>query len=173
MKVRLFWVISIVFGLAVGGQALAKGGGAWQAVSGEGYRVKMPGAPQWTTENHKSFIGDVVEKTGTVRTATGNYSVSVTEIPGIGKAFGGDLLEKAKDGLLKENGGTELTFEKTTFAGQKAKVLTYQNVGGQPFGKAYFTMYKKLLFVLVATGPSVDAKSFSQFFNSFAIVPES
>ncbi len=173
MKTRIFWVISIVLGLIAGGQAFGKGKAGWQTVNGDGFSVLMPGTPQWTTQNHKSFIGDVIEKTGLVKTPSGNYSVSVTDIPGIGKVFGGDIPDKAKDGLLKENGGTELSFEKTTLAGQKAKVLTYKNVGSQPFGKAYFMMVKKQLFVLVATGPSVEAKSFSQFFNSFAIVPGS
>jgi len=171
MKTRRFLFSLMVFGFALGGDAFAKGGG-WQPVNGDGYSVKMPGTPKWTTQNHKSFIGDVIEKTGTVQTSGGTFSVSVTDIPGIGTVFGGDILEKAKDGLLKENGGTELSFEKTSLAGEKAKVLTYQNVGGQPFGKAYFTLVKKRLYVLVATGPSADAKSFSQFFNSFAIVPE-
>jgi hypothetical protein len=140
------------------------------APAGAGFSVNMPGKPQHSETTHKSFVGAVQENSYTVNSGSASYTASVSDLPGVAVALGGSgtILGKAKDGLLKESGGSEASFEKTSFDGHEGRELTY-NLPSGGIGKARLYLVDKRLYVIVGAGPKSASSSINRFVNSFQL----
>ncbi|MCC6272340.1 MAG: hypothetical protein IT572_02635 [Deltaproteobacteria bacterium] len=145
----------------------------WQTFSSpEGnFSVAMPGNPQLTQSVHKSFVGAVKESTYTIKAGGVTYSASYSELPGIAVALGGShtIFNKAKDGLLKEAGGSENAFNEINLGKNEGRELSFTLNGGGG-GKARFFLVDKRLYVIVASGPTSAAAAMSKFLNSFKLL---
>jgi hypothetical protein len=77
-----------------------------------GFSILMPGTPTLTQHHRDSVVGTIRENTYALKTSSGEYSVEYTDLPGMAVSLGGKgtILEKAKEGLLKEEGATESSF---------------------------------------------------------------
>ncbi|HKX13091.1 MAG TPA: hypothetical protein VJP40_08065 [bacterium] len=140
------------------------------APAGAGFSVNMPGKPRHSETTHKSFVGAVQENSYTVNGGGATYTASVSDLPGVAVALGGagTILGKAKDGLLKESGGSETSFEKTSLGGNEGRVLTYSLPSGGS-GKAQLYLVDKRLYVIVGAGPKSAAPAIDRFINSFKL----
>jgi hypothetical protein len=138
----------------------------------------MPGKPSLEQIHHKSIVGDVKENTFSLKTKTGEYNVSYTELPGAATTFESDkaLLTKAKDGFLKDSGAQELSFNKITFEGKEGRELAFQTSSQDSAvqGKARFYLIHKTLYVLMAnTTKGKDGMDLiDRFLNSFKLLSQ-
>ncbi len=151
------------------GKAEAK----WQTFSPPAgdFSVSMPGKPQLTQSVHKSFVGAVKESTYTIKAGGVTYSASYSELPGIAVALGGThtIFNKAKDGLLKEAGGSENAFDAISLGKNEGRELSFTLNGGGS-GKARFFLVDKRLYVIVASGPASAAAAMGKFLDSFKLL---
>ncbi|MCE9624451.1 MAG: hypothetical protein K8R69_03195 [Deltaproteobacteria bacterium] len=136
---------------------------------GEGFSVNMPGKPKTSKETHKSFVGAVHETSYTVSSGGVTYTASVSELPGAAVALGGTgtILSKARDGLLKDAGGTETAFNNITIGGKEGRQLLYDTASGS--GQAKLTLNDKKLYIVVAAGPKAATAAITRFVNSFQL----
>lgn len=173
MHHRLF-VLFAILGLAAVAPKSGSAQGNWQNFSPPdgGFSVSMPGKPNLTQSVHKSFVGAVKENTYTVKFGKTTYSASYSELPGIAVSLGGShtIFNKARDGLLKEAGGTENSFNEIRLGGSEGRELTFSTDSGAA-GKAKFFLIDKRLYVLVASGPTGAAARVDRFLNSFKLMP--
>jgi hypothetical protein len=140
------------------------------APAGGGFSVNMPGKPQHSETTHRSFVGAVQENSYTVNSGSASYTASVSDLPGAAVALGGSgtILGKAKEGLLKESGGSETSFEKTSLGGNEGRELIYSLPSGG-VGKARLYLVDKRLYVIVGAGPKSASASINRFVNSFQL----
>lgn len=169
-KFQPLWLICILaIPLAAGAAAPAK----WRSFTSPAgdFSVLMPGKPQAIETVHKSFVGAVKETNYTVTSDGATYSASYSELPGIAVSLGGShtIFNKAKEGLLKEAGGTENSFTETSLGSSEGRELSFTLNGGGT-GKARFFLIDKRLYVVVANGPSGAAAAVSRFLNSFKLL---
>ncbi|MDL1871621.1 hypothetical protein FBR05_05405 [Deltaproteobacteria bacterium PRO3] len=136
-----------------------------------GFSIAMPGKPQLTQSVHKSFVGAVKESTYTIKAGGVTYSASYSELPGIAVTLGGSrtIFNKAKDGLLKEAGGSENAFNEISLGKSEGRELSFTLNGGGA-GKARFFLVDKRLYVIVASGPTGAAAGIGKFLNSFKLL---
>ena len=149
---------------------------SYNLVSPEGaFSIQIPGKPSFSTENHKSFVGSVKESTYRWQGKTGNYSVSFSELPGVSVTLGGagTIYGKAKEGLLKEAGGKEVSFSEIPFEEKSGRELVFEipanGDGPKMMGKARFFLKEKRLYVLVATSPNKVSSQVDSFLQSFKV----
>jgi len=138
--------------------------------SGGGFSVNMVGTPSETETTHKSFVGAVHEKSYSYTGGSTTYTASVSEIPGAAVALGGTgtILGKAKEGLLKESGGTETSFDNVNLGPYEGRALKFSLSNGGK-GQALFYLVDKKLYVIVGSGPPVAATAIARFLNSFKL----
>lgn len=167
-----FLVLFIAFGLSTASEN-AWSQGKWQTFSSPAgdFSVLMPGTPQLTQSVHKSFVGAVKESTYTFKAGNTTYSASYSELPGIAVSLGGShtIFNKAKDGLLKESGGTENGFKEISLGTSEGRELSFLLDGGWA-GKARFYLVEKRLYVIVASGPTSASAAIVKFLNSFKLL---
>ena len=134
------------------------------------FSVLMPAAPKLSQSVHKSFVGAVKENTYTTQAGGSTYSASYSELPGIAVTLGGSntIFKKAKEGLLKEAGGTESSFNEISLGNSEGRELNF--TAGSGIGKARFFLIDKRLYVIVASGPNGAAAAMSRFLNSFKLL---
>jgi hypothetical protein len=140
------------------------------APDGQGFSVNMPGKPTETETTHKSFVGAVQETSYSVKNGGATYTASVSNLPGMAVALGGagTILGKAKDGLLKESGGTETSFTDVKLGKYEGRVLNYSLAsGGAAIARLY--LVEKRLYVIVGSGPAAAAAAIQRFVNSFQL----
>lgn len=140
------------------------------APAGAGFSVNMPGNPQHSETTHKSFVGAIHENSYTANGGGATYTASVSDLPGAAVALGGagTILGKAKDGLLKESGGSETSFDKISLGGNEGRALTYSLPSGGS-GKARLYLVDKRLYVIVGAGPQSAGPAIDRFVNSFKL----
>jgi hypothetical protein len=140
------------------------------APAGAGFSVNMPGKPKHSETTHKSFVGAVQENAYTVNSGGATYTASVSDLPGMAVALGGTghILDKAKEGLLKESGGSETSFAKTSLGGYEGRELSYSLPSGGS-GKARLYLVDKRLYVIVGAGPESAGPAIDRFVNSFKL----
>ncbi len=148
-------------------------GAAWQVFSSSagGFSVSMPGTPSLSRDTHKSFVGSIQENTYSLQTPSGNYSVEYSDLPGIAVSMGGEhtIFDKAKEGLLKNVGGTQTSFSPVNSAGHSGMELSFQVPASGSSGKARFFLVQKRLYVLVGTSPSPLSPNVDKYLQSFAL----
>ena len=134
-----------------------------------GFSILMPGNPHLHENIHKSFLGPIRENTHNVTTRDGDYSVEYSDLPRIAIDLGGSgtILNRAKEGVLKDNGGAETVFISISLRKNPGKELSFQ-IPGKDSGKAHFFLAEKRLFVLVAT--SSNPGNIEKFLNSFKLL---
>lgn len=137
--------------------------------AGGGFSVNMPGKPKASEETHKSFVGAVHETSYTVNSGGVTYTASVSELPGAAVALGGTgtILGKAKDGLLKDAGGTATAFNKISVGDKEGRELLFDLPSGS--GQAKLALDDKRLYIVVASGPKSAAGAIKRFVNSFQL----
>ena len=164
----LFRFALVSFTLLVTIALEASGWKAFTSTEG-GFSVLMPGNPKLHEDAHKSFVGVIREHTYTVTTRDGDYSVEYSDLPGIAVDLGGSgtIFNKAKEGVLKDNGGAETHFSSISLRKHPGKELNFQ-VPGKDSGKARFFLVEKRLYVLVAT--SSNPGNVEKFLNSFKLL---
>ncbi len=143
----------------------------WKTYSpAEGFGFAMPAAPKESETTHKSFVGAVHEHTFTAKNGGVTYSFSYSELPGIAVSLGGigTIYKKAKEGLLKESGGTETSFSPTSYSGFEGRELNF-TPGSGGIGRARFYLVQKRLYVFVGSGPAGAAASIDRFLDSFKL----
>lgn len=135
-----------------------------------GFSVNMPGKAKHTESTHKSFVGAVQENSYTANSGGATYTASVSDLPGAAVALGGTgtILGKAKDGLLKESGGTETSFDKISLGDNEGRELVYSLPSGGN-GKARLYLVDKKLYVIVGAGPKTAMPAITRFVNSFKL----
>ena len=134
-----------------------------------GFSILMPGNPELHENIHKSFVGAIRENTYSATTKDGGYSVEYSDLPGLAVdlAGSGTILDKAKAGVLKDNGGAETSFNSISLRKHPGKELSFQ-IPGKDSGKARFFLVEKRLYVLVAT--SSNLVHVETFLNSFKLL---
>lgn len=134
------------------------------------FSTLMPATPKLSQSVHKSFVGAVKENTYTAQSGGVTYSASYSELPGIAVTLGGShtIFKKAKEGLLKEAGGTETSFNEVSLGSSEGRELNFTTSAG--IGKARFFLIDKRLYVIVASGPNGAAAAMSRFLNSFKLL---
>lgn len=140
-----------------------------------GFSIWMPAEPSLQEIIHKSFAGNVVEKTYTVKTESQEFSVSYSRLPTLAFATQSTkaLFNRAKDGFIKDTHSQELSFEKIDSAGQQGRELTFQIVNKDRIidavGKARFYLVDRTIYVVMAIESNYDGqeKIIRQFLDSF------
>lgn len=140
-----------------------------------GFSIWMPSEPQLQEIIHKSFVGNVVEKTYTSITDSQKFSVSYSRLPSIAIATQSTkaLLHRAKEGFIKDIRAEELSFEKLEFQGNSARELNFRIVNKDRIidavGKARFYLVDKTIYVVMAIESNYDGqeKIIRQFLDSF------
>ncbi len=140
-----------------------------------GFSIWMPNIPILKEIIHKSFAGNVMEKTYISKTDSAEFIVSYSELPNIAIVMESTkaLLTKAKEGFLKENKAQELSFEKFSLAGKQGRELSFRIVDKNnvidAVGKARFILVNRTMYVMVATESNYDNenKIITEFLNSF------
>jgi len=143
-----------------------------------GFSISMPGEPILEQVNHKSFVGNVKEYSYKFENETEKYTSSYTELPGVAFDFMSNdaLLNKAKKGLLKANGGRQVSYKNIAVAGNRGTELTFQlppeNNGSETGGKARFYIVGKTMYVLVMVSIRGDDGEalIDRFLNSFRLL---
>ncbi len=139
------------------------------APDGAGFSINMPGTPKATETSHKSFVGAVQETSYTSKSGAITYTASVSNLPGAAVALGGSgtILGKAKDGLLKESGGSETSFTDINLGKYQGRALNFSLPNG--IGQAKLYLVEKRLYVLVGSGPASASAAIGRFLNSFQL----
>jgi len=142
-----------------------------------GFTVNIPGNPKKTHTIHKSFIGKVKETTYRLDTRKGNYSVAYSNLSGAATFFGGSntILKKAKEGLLKNAGGREISFKKTSLEGYPGRILEFQipksTRSKKMQGRARLYLVKNRLLIVVGTRKKgLSLTPLERFLNSFRLI---
>ncbi|MCC7343337.1 MAG: hypothetical protein IT573_00260 [Deltaproteobacteria bacterium] len=172
MRYRFFALFGVLV-LASVAPGLASAQGKWRDFSSPegGFSVSLPGKPSLTQSVHKSFVGAVKESTYTAKSGGVTYSASYSELPGIAVTLGGShtIFNKAKDGLLKEAGGSENAFDAISLGKIEGRELSFTLNGGGS-GRARFFLVDKRLYVIVASGRASAAAAMIKFLNSFKLL---
>lgn len=141
-----------------------------------GFSIRMAGKPRAQQVNHKSMVGDVKETTYTVKNVKGEWSVSYTVLPDIALSTQSDqaLLNRAKEGFVKDVGVRETSFEKISLQGKEGRELSYeipaQGKQSAISGKARFFISNKKMYVIAGSSSANGAKSsIEQYLNSFKL----
>lgn len=136
----------------------------------------MPNEPDLKEIIHKSFAGNILEKSYISKTDSEEFIVSYTELPNIALSTQSPkaLLTRAKEGFLKDAKAQELSFEKFYFSGKEGRELSFQIVKNNiidAIGKARFILVNKTMYVVVATEMNYDGenKIIHHFLNSFKL----
>ncbi|MBF0493049.1 MAG: hypothetical protein HQM15_09755 [Deltaproteobacteria bacterium] len=146
-----------------------------------GFSIKMPGDPTLQKVDHKSVVGKVKENTYTLKTATEEWSVSYTPLPKIALSLESNkaLLNKAKEGFLKDTGAQVIRFEKIKFQGKEARDLTFQipaqDDESARVGKARFMLSDGKIYVLVGSSSKkveMAADLIEKYLDSFQFLAQ-
>jgi len=125
-KLRLLAVMPSLLGFVWSGGVFAD---VWKTFhSDEGrFRLEMPGEPQHTQSGEKTFLGAVTNHLFSVHVLSQEFTVEYSDLPHLALALGGPrtILKKAKEGLLQDVQGEELTFRLFTDKGQEHAELAY------------------------------------------------
>lgn len=148
---------------------------SWKDFSSQtgNFSVLMPGQPVLQTSTQKSFVGSIGVNLYDLKTKNGEFSVEYSDLPGIAVDLGGHntILDKAKKGFLKENGGDEQAFSETSLNGFPGKVLTYTVASSGVNGKVHFYLVQKRLYVIAGSqGPGGSQANIERFLNSFSLI---
>jgi len=139
-----------------------------------GFSIRMPGKAQLRHVDHKSAVGDVKENTYTLKSKSGEFNASFTELPDIAVSLQSDkaLITRAKEGFIKDTGAQEMSFEDADCGGKKGKEMSFEisKENATQKGKARFCVSDKKLYVISATTQSTNLKGIDQYLNSFKLL---
>ncbi len=161
-------VVSVAFAV-LGPTALEAA--RWQIFTSArgGFSIVMPGTPELHEKVHRSLVGAIQEHTYSVATGDGDYSIEFSDLPWAAVGLGGPgmIFRRAKEGLLRDNGGTETGFSAIELHEHPGRELSFR-IPGKESGKARFFLVEQRLYVLVATAS--DPGNVQKFLGSFALV---
>lgn len=167
-------LLALVLGLLLAVPGLAAEG--WTRFnSQEGrFSVMVPGAPQHRSSTNDTPIGPVVENSYVCQRPGESFTVSFTDLPGMALLFEGrpGLYDKAREALLKQVAGRQVSFQPLQVGGREARVLDYalKSGGKEQAGRAWFVLVGRRLYVVDATIPKAKApKGFEPFFSSLKL----
>jgi len=146
-----------------------------------GFSIWMPGDPVLRDVDHKSMVGNVMEKSYTLITDSENYASSYTTLPKIAFSFldNAALIKRAKKGFLKAYGAREVSFQKIILGGMEGGELAFQissdNKETTTNGKARFYLVGNRMYVMMVTANGSPAGNalMDRYLNSFKIIPPS
>jgi hypothetical protein len=144
---------------------------SWQTFTSTAGRfsILMPGNPQLHQHIHQSFVGAIQENTYSTATSDGDYSAEYSDLPWVAVSLSGagTIFRRAKEGVLRDNGGAETSFDSIALGKHPGKELSF-HIPGKESGKAHFFLVEQRLYVLVAT--SSDPGNVQRFLNSFRLL---
>jgi hypothetical protein len=138
------------------------------------FAVQLPAAPEEIRDT-RATLGGLVRWTE-YRTRRGATELRVEhhDLPWIAKLLLSSeaLLERAKDGLVSEEHGFELSSAPVSVQGYPAREVSFRVPAEQDLaGDALFVLVARRLYVLVTLGPEAqrDASALERFFGSFEV----
>jgi hypothetical protein len=162
---------------AVGKDAVAADG--WLVFHSEagGFQVEMPGEPAASESVQRTFVGSVTNHLFTVELPFEEFTVEYSDLPGLALALAGPstILKEAKDALLKDVRGEELTFRLLRKKGDDRAELSYtgrydENPGVMGFARFFFRGGRiYVLHVMLSGDRPIDPERVSRFLRSFLI----
>jgi len=166
-----------LLGAVVPSAADAQSGWTTFAPAAGRFTVSVPSTPTLSTSKDSSPVGEITEYTYTVNTPTESFTLNYQDLPELAVMFGGTgrIYGGARDGCLKDAGGTLISFTKVQLDTHNGMQLLYQapSSEGKPAqqGRVRMFLVGRRLFVVAATWPQgASAADADQFFNSFKIV---
>ena len=128
------------------------------------FSVRVPTTPVASEKVYPSFMGKVKTHIFIANADNSVFTLSYTDVPSIAVGFArGKTFSRARDMLLLNCGGKEISFTALKHGKQRSKELIYQIApqGGQPLlnGRTWFILLGRQLIVadaLVRVGPAED-----------------
>lgn len=162
--------------------AVGKAAGAadgWRLFHSEagGFQVETPGEPAFSESVDKTFVGSVTNHLFTVALPFEEFTVEYSDLPGLALALAGPatILKEAKEALLKDVRGDELTFRLLRKKGDDRAELSYvghvdENPGVMGFARFYLRGGRiYVLHAMLSGGRPIDPERVSRFLRSFLI----
>lgn len=154
----------------------------WRVFRSEegGFRVEMPGEPSAADTVEKTFVGDVTNHLFTVQLPAEEFTVEYSDLPHLALVLGGPstILKKAKEALLKDVRGNDLTFRLFRKKGNERAELAYVGREDNPgvFGFARFFVRGDRIYVvhfMLGGERRIDPERVTRFLGSFSIAASS
>jgi hypothetical protein len=138
-----------------------------------GFSVELPGTPRTERDAHLTPLGSVRETKHWLRVDGAELSVETHDIPILAAAMMSDamLLDRARDGVIENEGGTPLASRDVTFQGAPAREFTYR-YPGEParLERALTVLVGSRIYLLTGTGANpVAHPGVRRFFDSFGL----
>lgn len=142
------------------------------------FQVLVPQAPGHRTQVTETPIGAITNHVFMARSAKGSFTISYSDLPGVGIAFKGGaegIFDEAATALLKGLGATAIGQKRVKHGGRNARELTYEAPGtpesGPLQGRARMFLVGKRLYVVDAViRTSGDPKELPRFLDSFEVL---
>lgn len=141
-----------------------------------GFAVEMPGEPAISEDVDHSLLGSVTTHLFTVALPSEEFTAEYSDLPHLALVLGGPttILKKAKQALLKDVRGEELTFRLQKGRDSARAELSYvgspeTNPGVAGFAR-FFLRGDRIfvLHVMLSDGRRIDPKRVTRFLGSFA-----
>jgi hypothetical protein len=163
--------------IAAGAGKDAGAADGWRVFHSEegGFQVEMPGEPVASESSEETFVGSVTNHLFTVQLPSEEFTVEYSDLPQLALVLGGPttILKKAKEALLKDVRGEELTFRLYRKKGNERAELCYAGrPGDNPgvFGFARFFLRGDRIYVahfMLSDGRRIDPERVERFLGSF------
>lgn len=135
----------------------------------------MPGEPVASESTEDTFVGSVANHLFTVQLPSEEFTVEYSDLPHLALVLGGPttILKKAKEALLKDVHGEDLTFRLHRKKGSERAELSYAGrPGDNPgvFGFARFYLRGDRIYVvhyMLSDVRPIDPEKVSRFLGSF------
>jgi hypothetical protein len=152
--------------------------GSWKQVTEPeyGFSVRMPVAPEETTETRNFHVGDVVNHIFTATQGQEMYKVDCTQLPGLALDFVGadEIVDRTRSGILAREMAKQTGYTGTSLGSLPCKKLTYETPATSAHpgwnGTALILIAGKNLYVVEARVPKSDtADNTDRFLGSFQV----
>lgn len=152
---------------------------AWAPLTSEKGRftASLPGTPTLTTSHDSTPVGEITEYTYTLDTPSETYTINYQDLPTLAVMFGGSgrIYSGARDGFLKDAGGTAISFTQIVADAHHGRQLLYQAPasGSKPAqqGRMQMFLVRHRLYVVAVSWPQgASSANADRFLNSFKII---
>ncbi len=138
------------------------------------FAVQLPGSPEEIRDTRATLGGIVHRSEYRARRGATEFRVEHHDLPWLAQVLLSDqaLLKRAKNGLVSEEHGLELSSAVVSVQGYPAREVSFRVRAEQDLaGDGLFVLVGRRLYVLVTLGPQAerDASALDRFFGSFEV----
>jgi hypothetical protein len=172
------WVAPGVVAALLLGVPAAADESDWRLFSppGGGFHIEMPGVPRRESQEHLTPGGSVRETSWWLAVDGAELAVETHDLPALATLLMSEasLLDRARDGVVENDGGELLSSESVVLQGAPARVFTWR-YPGEPvrLERGLTLLVGERIYLLTGTGADPAAHpAVTRFFDSFRLATE-